>query len=106
MYEVNGVIMSDMNKYDIEQLDKYNSLKGLDKEKYLEEQGLVMLESTIDTNTKEAVLTFEISHKYQSFIILMQQEGETFENAFSRIVTEALTMFIDSHKDIDNGESS
>lgn len=98
--------MSDMNKYDIEKLTEYKSLTGLSKDKYLEREGLVMLESTTDPETKDAILTFDVSHKYQSFIIQCQNEGETFENAFSRIVTEALTMFIDSHEDLDNGESS
>jgi hypothetical protein len=82
-----------MTDVDNELLEKYKKLSPLEQEKYVERQGVVLLAIREDSDKEGMVLwDVELSHKFQSVIILEQEEGESFDKAASRVISKALKM--------------
>jgi uncharacterized protein YciU (UPF0263 family) len=73
--------------------EKYNALSLEEKSKYLEENGVVILDSVPeeDGNVK---LTLEIKDEYYAMLQQMSNDGETIDDAFARV----LTNFVRAHE--------
>jgi hypothetical protein len=74
---------------DQELLDEYTGLTGLAKDQFLERNGLVLLESELEKDG-QVRWDLDISHGMRSIIIQMQEEGETEDQTFQRVLNGAL----------------
>jgi hypothetical protein len=96
--------MSEDSVYDLTKEDKvlveqFESLSGLAQEKYLEKQGLVILDSKKEEGTDKVIWDVQLSHKIQGILIELQKEGENTSDVFARVLESAIDMFKDMSKD-------
>ncbi len=83
-----------MNELDIQERDHYLSLSPKDKKKYLKDHLIVILDERKEGDTW--VWEVDLSDKMTKVIKENQKDDESFNDAGSRFINEALRQFIDT----------
>jgi hypothetical protein len=85
-----------LNELDQQIADKFLSLDEQGKKDYLDDNLLVIIDET-PTEDGVVISTIEISTTLEKFITDNMKQDETFSQAISRIVSDALTRTIKYH---------